>query len=88
MNEWHTYFFQVCTFEKYSNLMKLCIFITVSVKLMSIGALQGKQHNKLEITFGQRYFKPNQAKLENILLSKTSITADTTVQKDLRRHFT
>ena len=68
--------------------MKFCIFVTVSVKIMSIVVLQGKQHNKLEITFGQRYFKPNQAKLNNILLSKTSITADTTVQKDLRRHFT
>ena len=68
--------------------MKFCVVITVSVKLIFIVLLQGKQHNKLEITFGQRYFKPNQAKLKNILLSKTSITADTTVQKDLRRHFT
>ena len=51
--------------------MKFCIFVTASVKLMFIVVLQGKQHNKLEITFGQRYLKPNQAKLKKILLSKT-----------------
>ena len=72
----------------YSNPMKFCVVITVSVKLIFIVLLQGKQHNKLEITFGQRSFKPNQAKLKNILLSQTSITADITVQKDLRRHLT
>ena len=68
--------------------MKFCIFVTASVKIISIVVLQGKQHNKLEITLGQHYFKPNQAKLNNILLSQTSIAADTTVQKDLRRHIT